>query len=518
MQSRSAQTLAEQDEDLTCCGRATCCHGRLRDVNVTEPLIGWCCDQFTYETLFWLVTVTLMLSMCGTILYYYVGEPMLPGGNLFGLLATLVFAYFLGWTLAYVPFLKLPPVFGMLLAGIIVRNAGWYDIHEQLGPRVSSKLRTFSVTFVMLRAGLQFSWLALREHPLFVLNLAVVPCSMELAAVALLCRGLLGYPLVWALLAGSIIACVSPVVPINCMLALAERGYGEDKEISTLLFAAASLDDVHIVSVYSICFSFVFSDGELPRQWWSYISGGLRDLLLGTTVGAAFGLLFVFLPHRRHRYVLWYRVCGLVLGSLMCTTAMTKVLKTGGGFLATIVMSLVATMGWRVLSVPFDVRPMRRAVHIMWHLMQPVLVGVIGAEIDFRDWSLARFGLYVVCISGGLLVRTIFAYLATFHTPFNSKERLFIALAWISKGTLQAALAPMTYEQAKLNDDERELQLAEDVVKMSAVSILFLAPLGAIVMMLTGPRLLNQTSLEEHRRRRELSRIKLLSLQPVQRT
>ena len=47
---------------------------------------------------------------------------------------------------------------------------------------------------------------------------------------------------------------------------------------------------------------------------------------------------------------------------------------------------------------------MREAVATMWHFMQPVLVGVIGADIDFHNWSLARFGLYVVCITLGLMV------------------------------------------------------------------------------------------------------------------
>lgn len=54
---------------------------------------------------------------------------------------------------------------------------------------------------------------------------------------------------------------MSPVVTVNCMLALAERGYGEDKGLASLLCTAASIDDVHIVSLFSIWFSFVFSNG-----------------------------------------------------------------------------------------------------------------------------------------------------------------------------------------------------------------------------------------------------------------
>lgn len=54
---------------------------------------------------------------------------------------------------------------------------------------------------------------------------------------------------------------MSPVVTVNCLLALAERGYGEDKGFASLLSMAASIDDVYIVSLFSIWFSFVFSNG-----------------------------------------------------------------------------------------------------------------------------------------------------------------------------------------------------------------------------------------------------------------
>ena len=58
------------------------------------------------------------------MIYFNVGDAMLPGGGIFGLFVLIITAYFLGWTLAYIPYLNLPPVFGMLLAGIIVRNTG----------------------------------------------------------------------------------------------------------------------------------------------------------------------------------------------------------------------------------------------------------------------------------------------------------------------------------------------------------------------------------------------------------
>lgn len=104
-------------------------------------------------------------------------------------------------------------------------------------------------------------------------------------------------------------------------------------------------------------------------------------------------------------HVTWYRALSLVLGSLMCTMGASKLAVTGGGYLATVSMSFVAARGWRLLSgIRFDVTPIRRVIYFIWHFMQPVLVGIIGAEIDFTLWSPEKFGLHVLCIILGLTV------------------------------------------------------------------------------------------------------------------
>lgn len=44
----------------------------------------------------------------------------------------------------------------------------------------------------------------------------------------------------------------------------------------------------------------------------------------------------------------------LVLGSLMCTTLTAKLTVSGGGYLASLVMSFVCMIGWKILTVSFD--------------------------------------------------------------------------------------------------------------------------------------------------------------------
>ena len=119
---------------------------------------------------------------------------------------------------------------------------------------------------------------------------------------------------------------MSPVVTINCIIALAEQGYGEDKDVATLMFTAASLDDIHIVLIYSISYAFILNGikflnffvnffdllfsiknfitnaenktiDDSPHFWFR---GGFNEIFIGIILGVTLGLFFSFFPHRNH--------------------------------------------------------------------------------------------------------------------------------------------------------------------------------------------------------------------------
>ncbi|XP_015437461.1 PREDICTED: mitochondrial sodium/hydrogen exchanger 9B2-like [Dufourea novaeangliae] len=503
-------------EDTTCCHRMTLCSSLIRNIVVTKPVSKYLGQRFTWLSLFWFVTSMTIVLIGWAVLYFLLGETMLPRNHGFCLYTLVIFSYSLGWSLSYIPYLNLPPVFGMLLAGLIVRNFGLYDIHEDLGVAVTSKIRTFCLTFIMIRAGLQLSITSLGKHPIFLIILAILPCSAEMCVLAVCCRIILSYPWDWSFMTGAILACMSPVVTVNCILPLAEKGYGEDKGLATILCTAACIDNVHIVSFFAVWYSVVFGNNKNRTEWWFYIPVGLRDFLLGIVTGAILGIYFIFFPHRSHKYATWHRMIGLILGSLMCTTATANMTISGGGYLACMILSFFAVTGWRTLSVSFDSRPFRQAAHILWYLVQPILVGVIGADIDLTDWSIPRLGLHLSCMLIGLTARSIATCLTTLRTQFTWKERLFVVASWLPKGTLQAALGPMALERVRNKMQSENIEIALDVVRISVITILIMAPIGAFVVTFSGPFLLNKISEEERQRNRELSYLRVLSLQPAQ--
>ena len=169
---------------------------------MTKTILKCATLQITWANLFWIVTTIIITGTSYTVLYCLVGSLMLPGGSAFGLYIIIVSAYFLGWALTYIPYLHLPPVFGMLLAGIIIRNTHLFNIEEEFGFRTTAKIRLFCMAFITIRMGLQLTTSPLREHPVFVMILALVPCTMEMLSVSVCAKFLLGYPWNWAFLTG----------------------------------------------------------------------------------------------------------------------------------------------------------------------------------------------------------------------------------------------------------------------------------------------------------------------------
>ncbi|XP_043521498.1 sodium/hydrogen exchanger 9B1-like isoform X2 [Frieseomelitta varia] len=506
------------EEDVTCCHRVTIFPAAIRNIVVTKPVITtrFGLGSITWAKLFHYATVATIVTISWAVLYFILNDTMLPGNDGFGLYVLAIFSSWLGWGLSSIPYLQLPPVFGMLLAGLIVRNSGFYNIHEELGVATTSKIRTFCLTFIMIRSGLQLSTTSLTKHTIFILILAIVPCTVEVLVLSVCCRYVLSYHWDWSVMAGTIISCMSPVITMNSILALAERGYGEDNGLATILSTAACIDVVHVISLFTICYSIVFANDKCGSEWWYYVmSVCVRDTILGIVTGILLGTWFVFVPHRSHKYSNWFRMICLVLGSLMFTTFTAKLTISGGGYLATLVASFVCMLGWRILTVSFDSIYFRRAIHVIWRLVQPILVGVIGADIELVNWCPSRFGLHLLCILIGLMGRSAAAYLTTWRTSFTWKERLFVVISWLPKGSVQAALGPMAYEHLRNEKFSEELEMAEDIVKVSVVTILFLSPIGASLISRTGPILLSRATEEQRQREREMSYLRILSFLPT---
>lgn len=83
------------------------------------------------------------------------------------------------------------------------------------------------------------------------------------------------------------------------------------------------------------------------------------------------------------------------------------------------------------------------------------------------------------------------------------------------RSDFKAALGPMAYERLRNQGDYEQIDMALDLVRISVLTIVFMAPIGAALITLTGPILLDKLTDEQRERDREFSYLQLLSLLPT---
>ncbi len=82
----------------------------------------------------------------------------------------------------------------------------------------------------------------------------------------------------------------------------------------------------------------------------------------------------------------------------------------------------------------------------LWLLLMPFLFGLIGYEVDVTVVLNLRALLCVCIIFVGLIFRVIASYFSCLGSGLDWKERLFVAIAWSPKATVQAAIGSVPLE------------------------------------------------------------------------
>ena len=122
-----------------------------------------------------------LLAVLCVLLWLLLGDAFLPRGAGFSLLVLYLTSTACG-TLVKQLSRRLPPLLGMLLAGLVLRNLPGEPLrsdHVLLGHAFawwSNKLRACALATIMLRAGLGLDLAKLRRMGLTMARLAFCPC------------------------------------------------------------------------------------------------------------------------------------------------------------------------------------------------------------------------------------------------------------------------------------------------------------------------------------------------------
>ena len=145
--------------------------------------------------------------------------------------------------------LKLPPLLGMLLTGILLGPHA-LDVLDGSILAISADLRRIALIIILTRAGLNLELADLKRAGRPAVLLCFVPACFEIAGMVLLAPRLLGISVLDAAIMGSVVAAVSPAVIVPKMLRLMEEGRGTRAGIPQMIMAGASVDDVFVIVLF----------------------------------------------------------------------------------------------------------------------------------------------------------------------------------------------------------------------------------------------------------------------------
>uniref|UniRef100_A0A914EMY8 Cation/H+ exchanger domain-containing protein n=1 Tax=Acrobeloides nanus TaxID=290746 RepID=A0A914EMY8_9BILA len=391
--------------------------------------------------------------------------------------------------------LKTPSLLGMLLIGLLIRNLDFLYVYFKIIPEVGTFLRKFAFLIILLRAGLGLDPDALKRLKGACIRLAFIPCSFEALAVAIAAYFFLDLQITFGLLLGFILAAVSPAVVVPGMLEIQAKGLGVEQGIPTLVTAAASIDDVYAITWFTLILS-VAKSGSIDLK--SLLITAIRapiEVVGGCFVGVGLGTLLWLFPDKSLKNVHFYRMSILLAISCAFLFGSAVIELDSIGPIIVLVLGFVAAIKWRKDETSKKL-PEQSALKLVWdYFAQPLLFSLIGLQLSLAQLnkSVIFFGLLVLCI--GIMVRILAAYGAAFGAGFERNERCFIALAWLPKATVQAALAPILLDMVVTNPETYTFHTEANIIlTVGVLSILLTAPLGSFLIRITAPLLLKTPS------------------------
>ena len=366
--------------------------------------------------------------------------------------------------------LKLPPLLGMLLVGIVM-SPSVLNLLDPMTLDISGILRQIALIIILTRAGLSLSLRDLKKVGRPAIFMSFVPAIFEIVGIGLLAPLLLGVSPLEALLMGSVLAAVSPAVVVPHMLKIKEKGYGVNKGIPQLILAGASIDDVFVIVIFSALLGIMQG---VSISWVTFGWIPVR-ILLGIAVGLFVGNLLAKL-FERVRLNADERTLTLIAVSFILVTIENETTLPFSGLLAVMFAGIMIQRK----NVEIATQLTHHYNHF-WSAASIALFVLVGASVNVNFLFQAGVAALAV-IFGGLSFRIVGVFVSLLGTNLNWKERLFCMIAYSPKATVQASIGGLPLAAG--------LASGNIILVVAVLAIMTTAPLGAFLIDHTYKRLL----------------------------
>ena len=357
--------------------------------------------------------------------------------------------------------LQLPGLLGLILTGILLGPFGMDLMAPEL-LAISADIRKIALIVILVRAGLTMELGDLKKIGRPAILMTFLPATFEILAVTLLAPKLLGITLLESAILGTVLGAVSPAVVVPRMIMLIESGYGKAKGIPQMILAGASVDDVYVIVLFTSFMGMYTGSGFQAITLLSVPVSIALGLLGGLLVGL--GLVFLFRTfHIRDTM----KVMLVLSASFLLVTAEDSLAKfiPFSGLLG--VMAVGATLLKRRTELA---KRLNDKFAKIWSAAEIFLFVLVGSAVDISALGGVGFAA-VTLIFGALFFRMVAVILAVSSTNLNTKERIFSAMAYIPKATVQAAIGSIPLAAG--------VEAGSIILSVAVLAIILTAPIGA---------------------------------------
>lgn len=370
--------------------------------------------------------------------------------------------------------LKLPSLVGMILTGIIL-GPHMLNLLDSSIIGISSELRQIALVIILTRAGLALDIKDLKKVGRPAILMCFIPATLEILGFIILGPKLLNLPILDSAILGTVIAAVSPAVIVPRMLKLMEEGYGTNKSIPQLILAGASVDDIFVIVLFTSFTSIATTGSNFSIS--SIIEIPI-SIIIGIILGILTGIVLVYLFKKIH-----IRDSIKILIILSVSFLFITIEDLLKGFIPISGLLAVMSLGATILKIYSKLaRRISNKYSKLWVGAEVFLFVLVGASVNIK-YVMNSGIITIILILGALVFRIFGVLLSLIKTEMNFKERLFSAIGYMPKATVQAAIGALPLSMG--------LASGEIILTVAVLSIIITAPLGATLIDNTYKKLLS---------------------------
>ena len=375
-----------------------------------------------------------------------------------------------------VEFIKFPSLMGMILLGMFI-GPSFLNLVPQSTLDISSYIKDIALVTVLFIGGLGISLKQMKQIGRPAILLSIIPALLEGLTIAFLSTLFLDFTFIQGAILGFIIAAVSPAVLVPSMVDLIKRKVGQDKAIPQMLLVGASADDTIAITLFTTFLGIYMS--RINGQSIS-IAGELLSIPITIFISIFIGWLLAFLTKNLLKFIKINAlrvICAFIICLLIRLVENTFHLEVFNSLLTIMIYGffLRAFLGDIALKI-------QDGINVVWKYGKIYLFAFVGMAINpSLVGKYLWIGIAMLIIS--LTVRSIGVVISLIGTDLSFKERIFCVIAYLPKATVQSAKAGIPLQMGVAG--------GEVMQAIAILSVLITAPIGAIGIKLSSPRLLN---------------------------